>query len=59
MDQTPASDIDEQSSDTELLHRLRHGQTDLDDAIALLRSMTLEHTSPAAIFDPSWEDLNP
>ena len=59
MDQTPASDFDEQTSDTELRHRLRHGQTDLDDAIALLRSMMLEDTPPAAVFDPAWEDLNP
>ena len=58
MDQIPDSDVDEQSSDFELRHRLRHGQTDLDDAIALLRSLNLEDTPPAAVFDPGWEDLN-
>lgn len=59
MEQPPVSDADERPRDSELRHRLRHGQSDLDDAIALLRSMKLEDTPPAAIFDPGWEDVNP
>lgn len=58
MDQSTSSDIEEQAPDTELRRRLRHGQTDLDDAIALLRLMKLEDTPPATIFDPGWGDLN-
>ena len=59
MDQAPATDVDEQSTDNELRHRLRHGQTDLNDAIALLRSTKLEDTSPASVFDPGWGDITP
>ncbi len=44
--------------DTGLTDRLRHGQTDLDDAIALLRSLDLDETPPAATFDPTWDDSN-
>jgi hypothetical protein len=59
VDQSPVSDNDELTPESELRHRLRHGQTDLDDAIALLRSMKLEDTPPASNFDPGWEDVNP
>jgi hypothetical protein len=44
--------------DDELRDRLRQGQSDLDDAIALLRSLVLDDTPPAAVFDPEWGDVN-
>ena len=37
-----------------LRERVRFGQTDLDDAIALLRTLTLDDLAPAAAFDPNW-----
>lgn len=36
--------------------RLRQGQSDLDDAIALLRSLPLADLPPAIVFDPQWGD---
>ncbi len=44
--------------DTGLKDRLRHGQTDLDDAIALLRSINLDDAPPAAAYHPAWGDPN-
>lgn len=58
MDNSPVPSADNQPRESELHHRLRYGQSDLDDAIALLRSMDLGDTPPAAIFDPDWEDVN-
>jgi hypothetical protein len=53
------SDAEDQPRESELSHRLRHGQTDLDDAIALLRAMQLDDIPPASIYDPGWEDVKP
>lgn len=39
-----------------LRERVRFGQTDLDDAIALLRTLTLDEIAPAATFDPKWRE---
>lgn len=44
--------------DAGLTDRLRHGRTDLEDAIALLRSLDLDETPPAATYDPGWDEAN-
>jgi hypothetical protein len=59
VDQSPTPEEDERTLEDELRHRLRHGQTDLDQAIALLRSLDLGDMPPAADFDPSWGDDQP
>lgn len=42
--------------DPALMERVRHGQTDLDEAIALLRTLILDDLPPAATFDPAWPE---
>ena len=45
--------------DPALDERVRHGQTDLDEAIALLRALDLGELPPASTFDPSWPEATP
>ncbi len=56
MTERTAPDPDEPQASAGLRERLRHGQTDLDEAIALLRGLDLGETPPAAAFDPSWPE---
>jgi len=50
---------DDAKQDTSGLgERVRHGQSDLDDAISLLRSLDMSGLPPAATFDPNWPEAS-